>query len=516
MFSEKDINQIQDLGITIDKVNEQIERLKDGMSYSNLVAAATIGKGIEKYEKDEIQNFIELYEAKRNNLSLVKFVPASGAATRMFKFLFQFLKSFKPANESVQEYADRKNDTLIENFLSNLKSFPFYNLVLSEVKSVNPNFDSLPENEKYVAFVKTMLEDNGINYSFLPKGLLPFHKYDQNVVTAFYEHLFESTLYSSANNIANLHFTVSENHHDYFIKELNKIKDDLEKKTKTTFNVSFSYQKQVTSTVALTAKDQVFRNEDGSILFRPAGHGALLENLNDLDYDLIFIKNIDNIVVSNKNIKISNSKKLLSGVLLEVQEKIFSYLHKLDEGGLTDADFKIIALFLKYRLNVPIDVDFDRMSSDEKTTYLSEKLNKPIRVCGMVKNEGEPGGGPFWVKDKNNQVSLQIVEFAQINFSRKNQQSLVYKATHFNPTDLVCGVRNYKGEKFNLMDYVDPEAAFITMKTQNGVDIKALELPGLWNGSMAHWNSIFVEVPLTTFNPVKTVNDLLKPAHQVS
>lgn len=516
MFSEKDINQIQDLGITIDKVNEQIERLKDGMSYSNLDAAATIGKGIEKYEKDEIQNFIELYEAKRNNLSLVKFVPASGAATRMFKFLFQFLKSFKPAKESVQEYADRKNDTLIENFLLNLKSFPFYNLVLSEVKSVNPNFDSLPENEKYVAFVKTMLEDNGINYSFLPKGLLPFHKYDQNVVTAFYEHLFESTLYCSANNIANLHFTVSENHHDYFIKELNKIKDDLEKKTKTTFNVSFSYQKQVTSIVALTAKDQVFRNEDGSILFRPAGHGALLENLNDLDYDLIFIKNIDNIVVSNKNIKISNSKKLLSGVLLEVQEKTFSYLHKLDEGGLTNADFKIIALFLKYRLNVPIDVDFDRMSLDEKTTYLSEKLNKPIRVCGMVKNEGEPGGGPFWVKDKNNQVSLQIVEFAQINFSRKNQQSLVYKATHFNPTDLVCGVRNYKGEKFNLMDYVDPEAAFITMKTQNGIDIKALELPGLWNGSMAHWNSIFVEVPLTTFNPVKTVNDLLKPAHQVS
>ena len=201
-------------------------------------------------------------------------------------------------------------------------------------------------------------------------------------------------------------------------------------------------------------------------------------------------------------------------MLLEAQQKTFSYLHKLDEVNLTETDLKVMVLFLRYRLNVSVTPDFDEFTSQEKIAYLRENLNKPIRVCGMVKNQGEPGGGPFWVKDKNDNISLQIVEFAQIDFRRKNQQGLVYKATHFNPTDLVCGVKNYKGEKFNLKDFVDSEAAFITMKTQNGVDIKALELPGLWNGSMAYWNSIFVEVPLKTFNPVKNVNDLLKPEHQ--
>ena len=206
---------------------------------------------------------------------------------------------------------------------------------------------------------------------------------------------------------------------------------------------------------------------------------------------------------------------MLAGVLIEAQQKAFSYLEKLDEGNLTDTDFKLMFLFLRYRLNTPIELDFDALTDGEKTTFLQHKLNRPIRVCGMVKNEGEPGGGPFWVKDAADKISLQIVEFAQIDFRRKNQQSIVYKATHFNPTDLVCGVKNYQGEKFNLKDFVDPEAAFITMKTQNGIDIQALELPGLWNGSMAYWNSIFVEVPLETFNPVKTVNDLLKESHQV-
>jgi hypothetical protein len=516
MFSDKDIQQIQSKGISVVQVNAQILRLKNGMTYSNLVAAATIGKGIERYDENDIQKFIELYDNKRDDLSIVKFVPASGAATRMFKFLFQFLKTFKPLKESIDDYAERKSDDLIKTFFDKMENFPFYNEVISKIKSVNPDFDSLPEGKKQLEFVKTMLDENGLNYSFLPKGLLPFHKYGNLAITAFHEHLFESTLYATSKGKAKLHFTVSENHHDYFIEEFNRIKGGLEQETNTSFKVSFSYQKEETETVALTKAATVFRKEDDSILFRPAGHGALLENLNKLDDDFIFIKNIDNIVVSDKNITVSNYKKLLAGVLLDVQQTVFSYLHKLDETNLTDTDFKLMALFLRYRLNTPLAVNFDSYTNKEKTAYLRKKLDKPIRVCGMVKNEGEPGGGPFWVKDKNGKISLQIVEFAQIDFSRSGQQELVYKATHFNPTDLVCGVRNYKGKKFNLKEFVDPEAAFITMKTQNGVDIKALELPGLWNGSMAYWNSIFVEVPLETFNPVKTVNDLLKPAHQSS
>lgn len=515
MFSDKDIQQIKSKCISIEEVNAQVTRLKDGMSFSELVTAATIGKGIESYDGKETQEFIDLYEAKQNALSIVKFVPASGAATRMFKFLFQFLKDFKSSKESIEKYAERKNDALIVTFIDELVRFPFYDVVISKVKKSNPDFDTLSDDEKCLQFVKTMLDARGLNYSFLPKGLLPFHKYDEAVKTAFEEHLFESTLYASSNGKANLHFTVSKNHQLYFSNELSRIRESLETKTKTTFNVSFSYQNEATETVALTAKDDVFRNDDGSILFRPAGHGALLENLNGLNNDLIFIKNIDNIVVSDRNIDVSNYKKLLAGVLIEAQEKVFAYLHKLDAGNLVDTDFKVMALFLRYRLNVPIEVNFEDYTYPEKVTYLKDKLNKPIRVCGMVKNQGEPGGGPFWVKDEEGNISLQIVEFAQINFSKKNQQGIVDKATHFNPTDLVCGVKNYKGEKFDLTQFVDSEAAFITTKTQNGVDIDALELPGLWNGSMAYWNSIFVEVPLETFNPVKTVNDLLKPVHQV-
>lgn len=516
MFLDKDIKQIKSKGITIDEVNAQLSRLKNGMTFSDLVAAATIGKGIESYNENEVKEFIDLYEAKQKELSIVKFVPASGAATRMFKFLFQFLKNFNPSKESVKVYSESNNDALIALFFNELENFPFYKEVISKIKKENSDFDSLSEDDKYLQFVKTMLDAKGLNYSFLPKGLLPFHKYGEDVKTAFEEHLFESTLYASSNGEANLHFTVSKNHQLYFSNELGRIREAMKEKTNTTFNVSFSYQNEATETVALTADNDVFRKDDGSILFRPAGHGALIENLNTLDNDIIFIKNIDNIVVSNRNIEVSNYKKLLAGVLVEAQEKVFEYLNKLDGANLADTDFKVMALFLRYRLNVPVVADFDTYTTEEKTIYLRDKLNRPIRVCGMVKNQGEPGGGPFWVKDDKGDISLQIVEFAQINFSKKNQQGIVYKATHFNPTDLVCGVKDYKGNKFDLSKFIDTEAAFITTKTQNGVDIDALELPGLWNGSMAYWNSIFVEVPLDTFNPVKTVNDLLKPVHQVS
>ncbi|TYA70096.1 DUF4301 family protein [Seonamhaeicola marinus] len=515
MFTEKDIQQIHSKGITFDQVTSQVERLKNGMSYSKLLAAATIDKGIEKFSETEIKNYVEFYEGKQDDLSILKFVPASGAATRMFKFLFQFLSAFNPDKETIEEFVEKPSSDLVKSFFDNLEGFPFYQEVIDKLKEIQPDYNELSESEKSVAFVKAMLSEDGLNYSFFPKGLLPFHKYENGFVSAFTEHLLESTIYASSNKTANLHFTVSEKHHDYFKSEFDKASKGLSEETGVTFNVSYSYQKEETETVALQSDNKVYRKEDGTILFRPAGHGALLENLDDLDNDLIFIKNIDNITVADKNIDISKYKKLLAGVLLDVQEKVFTYLHKLDENNCDEEDFKLIVLFLIHRLNVVVPTDFEGFSNEEKKVYLKEKLNRPIRICGMVKNEGQPGGGPFWVKDDKGNISLQIVEFAQINFGNKDQQDIVYKATHFNPTDLVCAVRNYKGEKFNLKDFVDYEAAFITMKTQNGTDIKALELPGLWNGSMADWITLFVEVPLETFNPVKTVNDLLKPAHQV-
>jgi len=514
MFSEKDIKQITSKGITLKQVEAQVSRIKNGMSYSNLVAAGNIGKGIENYNKAESEAFIKQYEEKLEDLDVVKFVPASGAASRMFKFLFQFLNKYNPSTESLEDYIKTKNDKLIETFVAGLKSFPFYNDVITKAKSLYADFDTMSEGESCVVLVKTMLNEEGLNYSFFPKGLLPFHKYTNGAVTAFYEHMLEATLYASSNGKANLHFTVSEKHHSYFNEELSKIKAALENSTNTEFSISFSYQKEETETLALTTANEIYRNEDGSILFRPAGHGALIENLNDLDHDIVFIKNIDNIVVFDYNKEVSEYKKMLGGVLVETQERAFGFLNQLDNADVSEADMLEIAQFISSKMNVSIADEFDDLASEDKKNYLKNKLNKPIRVCGMVENVGEPGGGPFWVKDKNGDVSLQIVEFAQIDIDNPAQADIVKNATHFNPTDLVCGVKNYKGEKFDLLNYVDPEAAFITMKTQNGTDIQALELPGLWNGSMSDWISVFVEVPLNTFSPVKTVNDLLKPEHQ--
>ncbi|WP_372757588.1 DUF4301 family protein [Mariniflexile sp.] len=513
MFTEQDIKQIENHGLTIDKVNAQISLIKKGMTYSNLVDAATIGNGILRKDKQQQQDCMDFFDAKRDQLSIVKFVPASGAATRMFKFLFQFLNEFDENKDSIESYTEKNK--LFKEFLDGLEKLPFYDIVLAKIQETVPNFDSLSLAEQSVLIVKTLLNANQLNYSFYPKGLLPFHKYKDHVSTAFREHLLEATMYATSNNTANLHFTISEAHEELFNNELKQVKDQLEKEKNINYNVSFSFQNKSTDTIAITATDELFRTDESKLSFRPSGHGALIENLNKLDYDLVFIKNIDNIVVYDQNIEISDYKKMLAGILLQIQRNVFKYLHCLENDEISEDEVNNIELFVINRINVDIRQAYQDYTLEEKRTYLHNKLNRPLRVCGMVKNEGEPGGGPFWVKDAKGSISLQIVEFAQIDIENQSQKEIVDIATHFNPTDLVCGIKNYKGEKFDLSKYVDPDAAFITMKSQNGVDIKALELPGLWNGSMAYWNSIFVEIPVSTFNPVKTVNDLLKPAHQV-
>ncbi|WP_166960695.1 DUF4301 family protein [Yeosuana marina] len=514
-FSENDTIQIENHGLTIDKVNEQVKLITSGMSYSNLKEAATVGNGILNIENQKESHYIQLFERKKNELSMVKFVPASGAATRMFKFLFQFLNSYNSKEETLEDYIKRMDNVNVQTFVNNLEKLPCFEEVVHKIHKVIPNYNDLSYGERCIEFVKTMLDDDRLNYSFYPKGLLPFHRYKDYVATAFEEHLFEAAYYASSNNKANLHFTISEVHHNKFQEELNHIQEEIENETGNSFNISFSYQKSTTDTIALTQDKEIYKEQDGSILFRPSGHGALLENLNDLDYDIVFIKNIDNVVVKKHYQTISNYKKVLAGILLEVQEQTFKFLHLLEKGDIDEKGIDRITEFMTNKLNIVIATDFETASLESKIFYVREKLNRPIRVCGMVKNEGEPGGGPFWVEDNKGTVSLQIVESAQIDSTIESQISLLQNATHFNPVDLVCGVKNYRGEVFDLTKYVDHDAAFITSKTQAGTDISALELPGLWNGSMAYWNSIFVEVPLITFNPVKTVNDLIKPAHQM-
>lgn len=511
MFTEKDIQQIQAHGVSVETVQAQIETIQSGMVYSHLVEAAHIGNGILRCDEKQQVDLMQLFDNERNTLKIIKFVPASGAATRMFQFLFQFLNDYD-GSKPIAAYSE--SNTELSVFLNGLEKFPFYEIVRTKTAQSNPNFYKLSKDQQLVGLVKTMLGSNQMNYGFYPKGLLPFHKYKTHVATAFEEHLMEATLYATSNNMAHLHFTVSEMHKGLFRQEYERVKQYLEKATQTTFNVSFSCQNKATDTIAITSNNALYRNEDDLLVFRPSGHGALIDNLNALHADIIFIKNIDNIVVFEQNKLACNYKKMLAGVLIKLKTQAFKYLHRLDDAAILEDEIHNIALFVINRLHANLEDAYENFTIKEKRRYLHAKLNRPIRVCGMVKNEGEPGGGPFWVQNTNGNCSLQIVEFAQIDFENEEQNAIAKNAHYFNPTDLVCGVKNYKGEKFDLTQYVDPKAAFITLKSQNGVEIKALELPGLWNGSMAHWNSIFVEIPVSTFNPVKTVNDLLKPAHQ--
>ncbi|NKI31538.1 DUF4301 family protein [Croceivirga thetidis] len=505
-FTEKDLKQLQDKGISKDKVLQQIETFKEGIPFVDLQKAAVVGEGIVRVDNEN--ELIAHFENNIEEKTILKFVPASGAASRMFKAMFNFVEAYDPSNEALDAYLERTGDKAVKQFVEGMENFSFYNDLLSKIEGSYSN-----EGEKVHAFVKTMLAENGLNFGFYPKGLLPFHRCKKGSATPFKEHLKEGALYAKTNGKANLHFTISPQHDTMFKEEESISVPRISQKTDTEFKVSYSYQKPSTDTLAVTMDNTPFRNDDGSILFRPGGHGALIENLNEQDADLVFIKNIDNVVIDENLEAVGNSKKVLGGLLLRIQEKSFKYAESLEQNPSPEMIGEI-ASFAINELNIVLPEDFESMDSSDKIGLLKEKLNRPIRICGMVKNEGEPGGGPFYIKDTEGNISLQIIESAQIDSSNSAQISILKNSTHFNPVDIVCGLKNHKGEKFDLMKFIDHKQAFITGKTQNGKELKALELPGLWNGAMAFWNTIFVEVPLVTFNPVKTVNDLLKPSHQ--
>jgi hypothetical protein len=508
-LSPKDLQQLESKGISKEKVARQIETFKEGIPFVDLVKAAVVSNGILRFSEKEQEELIQYFEDARGKLDLLKFVPASGAASRMFKAMFNFIDAYDPSKESLSTYIERTGDTDVKKFTDQMAKLPFYDLIMGRIKGKAANKD-----EEAYLFVKEMLMEDGLNYGFYPKGLLRFHEYDSGSATPFEEHLKEAALYAKTDGKANLHFTVSEQHDAMFAEEQAKVAPKISKATDTEFNISYSNQKPSTDTIAVDMENKPFKNNDGSILFRPGGHGALIENLNDQDADIIFIKNIDNVVIDKNLEAVADSKKMLAGVLKKVQDKAFAYAKQLDAGDVSPETADQIKAFLEKDLNVRMPKNYDELSVDEQLSILKDRINRPIRICGMVKNEGEPGGGPFWIKDGEGNISLQIIESAQIDMSNDEQAAILKNSTHFNPVDLVCGVRNHKGEKYNLLDFVDEKQGFITGKTQEGKELKALELPGLWNGAMAFWNTIFVEVPLVTFNPVKTVNDLLKPTHQ--
>ena len=514
-LTETDKKQLKQKGIKETQVAEQIEIFKKGIPFVNLIAAATINHGIHKFSEKEKEKYVALFESEKDKLNLLKFVPASGAATRMFKALFQFLNTYNPAQETINAYINREKAEIIRTFFIGIEKFPFYEEVIKRFVEKHPDFLNLPDHFQKYYVVKILLDKDEFDYGSSPKGLLPFHKYKTHPATAFEEHMYEAALYDESNGVAKLHFTISKEHNNDFDEEMDKIESRVTEKTGVSFETSFSYQKESTDTLAVSMENEPFRLETGEILFRPGGHGALIENLNDQDADIIFIKNIDNVVVYKYKHELAQFKKILAGKLIEVQNRAYKYAKLLDETTPNEKMINEIKDFLRTELNVHVKSDVDKYKEVYQIEFLKEKLNAPIRICGMVKNEGEPGGGPFWIKDEDGNISLQIVDSPQIDSKNKFQEDILKAATHFNPVDIVCSTKNYKGEKYNLLDYVNKQQAFITNKTKEGKELKALELPGLWNGGMAFWNTIFVEVPLTTFNPVKTVVDLLKPAHQV-
>ena len=495
MFTEEEVKQITQKGISPETLSDQLIRFEEGFPALEMVRPATIGNGILKLSDKELDWFADKYASSK--LNVLKFVPASGAATRMFKSLFAFLDLFERSNENAADLVNTNED--LKLFFNSINKFAFYHELNEKmVVNLNMTIEQAIEHGKLDKVVDQLLESSGLNYGNLPKGLLSFHNYKNYVRTPAQEHLAECLDYTEKDQKASVHFTISPAHRQAFEKHIVESIDALQSDSE--IEVTFSEQFSSTDTLASTTDFKPFRDEKSQLLFRPAGHGALLSNLNDLSSDLIFIKNIDNVVPDYLRAEGTKYKKAIAGVLLKYRERIFGALETYDKNGKIGSE----GVSLLHELGVRGDF------SDEEVVKL---LDRPLRVCGMVKNEGEPGGGPFWVKGANYD-SLQIVESAQVDKTDDNQIAIFNSGTHFNPVDIVCSIKNHKGEKYDLLNYRDEDSGFIAEKSYNGQKLLAMELPGLWNGSMANWNTVFVEVPLSTFNPVKTVNDLLKPNHR--
>ena len=502
MLKPKDYTYLEKKGISIGTFEKQLENFKSGFPFANIIKPGIIADGVVKLSEKNIEKYISEYAENGKNLKKVKFVPASGAASRMFKELFELMQT----NNTIENIETNNKFANSAHFFSNIQNFAFYNELKTLAKENNINI-----KKDYKKTLELFLTTKGLNYGNLPKGLLKFHKYETEIRTAAEEHFAEALNYAVSENKINIHFTVSPEHRQLFEKHFSEIKTKYKQKHNIDLEIEISEQKSSTDTIAVDMNNEPLRDKNNKLIFRPAGHGALIQNLNEIEADIIFVKNIDNIVPDKYKEDTYTYKKALGGLLINIQNKIHKYLSILEE-NIDEIKLTEIEKFVEENLYKAIDIT--EKSIEERTEYLFKILNRPIRICGMVKNEGEPGGGPFFVKSDNNEISLQIVESAQIDLEDSTKREIVSKATHFNPVDLILSVKNYKGDKFDLTKFIDQDTFFISQKSKDGIDLKALELPGLWNGAMAFWNTIFVEIPISTFNPVKTINDLLREMHQ--
>lgn len=506
MLNAKDLNLLAAKGISRETIDEQLACFAKGFPYLELEASASTEKGINVISQEEQARYMEAWDKYlTENKRILKFVPASGAASRMFKNLFEFLSA---------DYSTPTTD-FEKKFFDGITRFAFYGALNQKcIDNEGSGIESLMAEGKYKAVVANLLQEKGLNYGALPKGLLLFHRYGETARAAMEEHLAEGAMYAKNNaGEVNIHFTVSPEHRALFERLVEEKKGQYENQFSVKYDISFSIQKPSTDTLAAAMDNTPFRDGNGNLLFRPGGHGALIENLNDVDADVVFIKNIDNVVPDSFKCATVIWKKVLAGVLVTLQAKIFEYLRLIETGKYTHEQIEEMIHFLQNDLCIRKH-DIKLLEDAELVLYIKNKLLRPLRVCGMVKNVGEPGGGPFLAVNPDGTVSLQVLESSQIDMNDPKKKALFEKGTHFNPVDLVCALKNHRGEKYNLPDFVDKNTGFISFKSKDGRELKALELPGLWNGAMSDWNTVFVEVPITTFNPVKTVNDLLRKEHQ--
>lgn len=504
ILTAEDKDLLSKKGISEESLQKQLTCFEKGFPYLDIVGPASVEKGIKVISADDEKTYLDAWETYLSgSKKVIKFVPASGAASRMFKDLFAFLNA--PYDEPSTDFEKK--------FFDNITKFAFYNSLDAVCKkNEGKGVADLIATGCYKSIVADLLEEKGLNYGNLPKGLLEFHNYASTSRRPIEEHLVEGFLYArNSSNEINIHFTVSPEHRLLFEKLVAEKVPAFENEYGVKYNVTFSEQKPSTDTVAVDSSNEPFR-DNGKMLFRPGGHGALIENLNDLDADIIFIKNIDNVVPDKYKPTETKYKKMLAGVLVKTQEQIYKYLKLIDDGKYTREQLLEILYFLQNTLNIK-NPDTKNLEDAELVLYLKRKLDRPSRVCGMVKNIGEPGGGPFLAVNQDGTISPQILESSQIDMTDEAKKSMFQNGTHFNPVDIVCGVKDYRGNHYNLKNFVDENTGFISIKSKNGKELKALELPGLWNGAMSDWNTIFVEVPIETFNPVKTVNDLLREHH---
>lgn len=508
MLTESDLNLLKEKNISEEQIKEQLSCFEKGFPFLEIISSASSGKGIRVLSNEDKSAYLQVWdEYLTQRRKIEKFVPASGAASRMFKGLFEFLSSKKEAPETEFE----------KTFFEGISRFAFYK-ALNEVCLKNEESDvlSLMEQGRYKDIVRNLLEEDGLGYGQLPKGLLLFHSYQTGPRTAMEEHLAEGAMYAkNETGQVYIHFTVSPEHLKFFEALVKKKQKFYEEKFSVVYSISFSTQKNSTDTIAVDLQNHPFRDAKGNLFFRPGGHGALISNLNELDADVVFIKNIDNVVPDNLKGSTVIYKKVLAGVLIAIQRKIFDYLRLIKSGKYSHKQVEEMIHFLQDELNIR-NPETKLLEDAELILYIRRKLLRPIRVCGMVKNIGEPGGGPFFAVNPDGTVSLQILESNQIDMRDPEKKALFEQGTHFNPVDLVCALKDPEGNSYHLPDFVDKNTGFISHKSKDGRELKALELPGLWNGAMSNWNTIFVEVPIGTFNPVKAVNDLLRPEHQVS